>query len=374
MRVYGPQASRYYAWAKYGVFGVFVTMFLHHIFAGVGEIQLLWPLAAVQPHAAVQRSTHFWIPDFSCGRSYSEEQLDSVQQIYQSKRCKNLQEKENPLVNCGLTLHTCSKDVMSQNNMSQPIALRWNQYTHEQTEDIWREVYNLMENNTLILIGDSMMFSTMTAIVMYLEDIGNRFLSNVDGHHSVFRYENGFQIKRPFYYNVTDIQEEELANQDAVMIVNAGLHYGTKSCLDGNPVCRDVTRFFSEVQEQSPGLRIAWLETFRPHFPNPDGSYINFKYRAHDQKGMCGPLDKSLREKSVIDGLDEPTVQLLSNSQVPVIRVNDISFDRYDLHLGLLTHFGDKEKLDCVHTCMQPCYWEPVVHRIGAKVLQMLRV
>ena len=137
--------------------------------------------------------------------------------------------------------------------------------------------------------------------------------------------------------------------------------------------CKDLFTALKELDglSQANNVKLVWLDTFRPHFPAIGGHYENFSQKEKRDR-QCGPLHEQDDDSSYI--LFKFIDQLLETEHktLPHIRIRDIVRDRWDNHNGLLTWYS-AEKLDCVHHCMQPCFWEPILYRVGHVIGSLIK-
>jgi hypothetical protein len=315
---------------------------------------------------SISCETGSWIRDDQCARTYSEELIDSL------------------VIDRGLTIHSCSKEEMNQHSLDQPKPLRWSHYHHDKAKLIWEKLYQQMAKKKLLMIGDSVMFEVSVALVLYLHDIGITCESS--NRRGYWKCPNEMEIISP--YKVAKLTDEYLpefpllVGEVDLILINSGVHYGTSSCYGDppNPMCHDIEQFFHTLQanitRNQLHVKLAWMDTFRPHFASSDGSYFQWKSHQLQQKSelkpvniKCDPISTPMSyQYSLYDGSHLMRKQF---STIPVVSTYDLVFERYDIHQGLLTHL-DPERLDCVHLCIQPCYWAPILNRIGKVLLGLL--
>jgi len=154
-------------------------------------------------------------------------------------------------------------------------------------------------------------------------------------------------------------------------IFNAGLHYSPAGGLD---YAKELERAMSAIDRANKrGTKIAWLDSFRPHFPSLGGSYTAYlegrRGNNLSANSMCAPLDA--KEDDVGYWNYQSLLAIKNFPHIYHIHTTDITHDRYDMHLGPLTWYNSS-KLDCVHQCMQPCFWEAILWRIGETLMKMV--
>jgi hypothetical protein len=215
-------------------------------------------------------------------------------------------------------------------------------------------------------------------LVVYLDSIG---IPCTPIGESGYKCGSGMEIHRPAY--VSELNNEfvpvilPIIMSADIAIVNVGLHY--KDWSANGRIYDDVRAFFKmltqKISQHETNVSLAWMDSFRPHFPSPNGAYISWKRLKRTSKKnttrleRCRPISKKNTYKYSLYGASRVVAKEFP--RIPVIPIYDMTFDRYDMHLGILTH-SDPERLDCVHLCLQPCYWEAISFRIGIVVDKFL--
>jgi hypothetical protein len=301
-----------------------------------------------------------WVEDSSCRKSYSEEQLN----------------RYVPEIAVRNVVHSCVGETIQNKSLSPPLSLKWSQMKPYKSRKAWHSIYEKMANKKLFLVGDSVMFQVLIGMMLYLESIGIICQHLSEG---TFLCPNGLEISRPsFTAKLSDeflpSVYQSIANSD-IAIINTGLHYGIVTCVNlTSLVCSDIRHVFDTLSlnytNATVAKKVAWLDTLIPHFPASQGSYQEWKAFASHQI-ECGPIQEPLSYTSLVA---YESSQMIKHKYpyVPVIELYDIVYDRYDMHQGLLTHNGDVNRLDCVHFCMQPCFWAAISMRVGKTLLMMV--
>ena len=125
---------------------------------------------------------------------------------------------------------------------------------------------------------------------------------------------------------------------------------------------------------QNSSVKVAWLDTFQPHFNAVNGSYVLWKesIKNHSTSSFfsCAPLTGKMSYD--ISTYDASRLVQHEFPNIPVIVTYDILYDRFDVHQGPLTHY-DPYRLDCVHLCLQPCFWDAILFRMGKVVADLIQ-
>jgi hypothetical protein len=316
-------------------------------------LSLWWKLALLSV-----TSNATWVPDASCQKSKSLPELRHL--------------VPNPEV--WHITHTCDKNEMDQYSLSPPRNLRW-QLNPKRIKALWSSISERMRDMKIVLVGDSVMFQTMVGLVVYLESIGINCLP-VGDPVSGYKCDSGIEIHRPYF--CAKLNDEYLPlvlpgilSAD-IAIINVGLHYGL---MPDSGVCDDVRDFFNllslNITNNQTNVKLAWMDSFRPHFPSVNGEYISWKNSSGsvNQYPSCGPIPGNASYDYVLFNPSHLVAKEFPN--VPIITTYDMTFDRYDMQLGLLT-YNDPERLDCVHLCYQVCYWEAIAFRMGRVINRLL--
>jgi hypothetical protein len=299
-----------------------------------------------------------WVQDDTCRRTYEDETLHrfapdpSVQKV----------------------IHSCSTEEMRNISGSPPQSQRWSKMNSSESKETWSLIYHRMAQRKLTLIGDSVMFQILIALLLYLENIGITCDYKYGG---AYLCPNGFQISRPHFtpkFNdeflptiYSDVYEADIS------ILNTGHHYGTIPCSSKNLICSDLQHFFGQISANLTsaivGKKVVWLDSLLSHFPAPQGSYQQYR-SSKPRKTKCAPLKEPLSYSNLV--AYEPS-QLIHRKYpyIPVIKTCDLLYDRFDMHQGLLTH-RDTKRLDCVHFCLQPCFWEAILMRVGKVLVKIV--
>jgi hypothetical protein len=276
--------------------------------------------------------------------------------------------------------HSCDKEEMDQYSLQPPQNLRWSMNPRG-AKLLWDSISNRMKDKKLVLIGDSVMFQTLVGLVVYLSSIGID-CTPLGDPVSGYKCGSGMEIHRPFFS--AKLNDEFLPlilpgilSAD-IAIVNAGLHYGMMKCdgPDNSGVCDDVRAFFKMISQnitnQQTKVKLAWMDSYRPHFPAPNGAYISWKNASSGSMNKylsCARIPEPMSYDFVLYQPSHLVAREFPN--IPIIKTYDMTYDRYDMHLGILTHH-DPEKLDCVHLCYQVCFWEAIAFRMGKVINQLL--
>lgn len=300
-----------------------------------------------------------WINNNKCNRIYNEELLYLIA-------------PELPIRHL---IHSCSKHELK--NYSQEIySLKWEEKNYINNNNIWKIIYSNMANKTIVLVGDSVMFQVLIGLILFLNDIGINCKHLNDGFYEC---PNGLKINRPFFIaqfkNDTIQRAFDVIYPADIAIVNTGLHYGAMGCQQTD-VCKDIKYFFNtliknKTQHQTT-VKVAWIDTFLPHFPAPNGSYALWKQEQNQQANplpSCGKISQPMSYNIGAYESSHTVKKYFPN--IPIIVTYDILYDRHDVHLGMLTH-KDPNRLDCVHLCFQPCFWEAIFLRMGEVILKLL--
>ena len=288
-----------------------------------------------------------WIPSIRCNRIYTEEELNTPDYLKDGKgtssRCRIDAEDKS---RCNKLLHSCSNLELedyaslsqlpeSLNGMKSPLALWYSDISPLHTKAIWEKIYSVMSNKTLTLIGDSTIYQIRIMIELYLHDIGYEILNDV--------YPNGFSIIRdrfvPHLDNASLPYVLDKVSTSHVTIMNVGVHYGTNSCKLGNEVCTDVRKTLNQIYSQNPLAKIVWMDTLRPHFAGNGDYEVWIK---SPNKGLftgCAALESKKKKKDQYDwSLYEPShIVAEEYKQAQVAKLYDLTYERYDMHQGVLT-------------------------------------
>lgn len=268
---------------------------------------------------------------------------------------------------------------MDKYSLSAPRGLRWS-HNQNKTKELWYSILHQMENQKIVFVGDSVMYQTLIGLLVYLESIGVN-CTRMEPSETKYLC-NKVELDRPFFIAKLDDQFLPLVLPNIlsadIVIVNVGLHYGNMSCgIMSSGLCEDVRAFFhmmnQQIQNKTTHVKLAWMDAHRPHFPSADGAYLSWKDSTSGNEKKyptCGKIMTPLTYDYVIYNPSH-TVEKEFPS-IPIIKTYDMTYDRYDMHLGVLTH-GDPVKLDCVHLCTQICYWEAISLRIGQVINRILR-
>lgn len=315
-----------------------------------------------------------WTPSDRCATNlYSEQELENFKSRYVTPsapppRCKNATDVLNPA--CVKVFHTCSPYEMEINNaLTQPYSLEWTGLQEGAVEKLWKRLYDTkLANIKLFLLGDSMMGQTAAAVSLMLTRMGIHCPNMV--------CPNGFVVDRPMA--VGRVEDQEGLNtvflRSNITIFNVGLWYSTASCSeDGNHYCKDLTTALGALAQLSKAndIKLIWMDTFRAHFMSNNGTYDSFS-KMQTKDPQCAPIDKSIDDAKHF--FYEFADQLLEteHNDLPRIRTRDIVRDRWDAHLGVLTWYSAGNP-DCLHYCMQPCFWEPILYRIGTMIDSLVK-
>lgn len=319
-----------------------------------------------------------WIPSERCKIFYTEEDLDWAALPGKIPRCEphgTVKVGPNHERLCERIIHTCSAEEMDRYHMQPPLALEWSEANPVYTRYLWNEIYHALANQTVYMTGDSMTVQLKTALMLFLRSLGYECTNDI--------CPNGLQIIKPGFNHLTKeavndyIIPKMLEPQTRLVLFNTGLHYGGGQC-PGNTICADLLHLFHRVNEtllENPNspVKYAWISCFRSHFGTPTGTYEEFtKLNKHSKNGtVCLPLP----EKEVFLGPShEPTAFVQKHfPYVRVIEVEDLMYSRSDLNQGPLT-YHNFEKLDCLHLCMQPCFWEAYMWRLGKEIAEILEL
>lgn len=289
-------------------------------------------------------------------------------------------------------LHTCSNNEILNYSLLippnySPDLLKWNEYNSNEIKLLYLKLFSNLNNKKIYLFGDSLMYQVLVSIILFFYSIGIKCLPKTIESIS-FQCSNGLEISRPLFISKLDENSRNLIysiiNQSDISIINVGHHYygiGTMSCYQNNnnnynnnkitPICSDIKIFFNYLQTNFSNTKIAWLDPFIPHFPIYDGTYSSWKKaKKYHLNSTCRPTEMKLTLNSPIyDGTN--LIEKKYGSKYPVIRTYDLLWNRSDIHQGLITH-RDPKRLDCVHLCLQFCFWEPILYRIGQTILSMM--
>jgi hypothetical protein len=278
-------------------------------------------------------------------------------------------------------IHLCDKKEMEPFSRHSPRNMRWSPAV-QTTRPLWYSIMERMKEKKLVLLGDSVMYQTLVGLMVYLDSIG---IPCTPIGESGYKCGSGMEIHRPAY--VARLNDEfvplilPIIISADIAIVNVGLHYKNWPCKhpSNSRICDDVRAFFKmltqKISKRETNVSLAWMDSFRPHFPSPNGAYLSWKRIKRTSKKnttrlqRCRPISKKNSYQYSLYGASHVVAKEFPH--IPVIPISDITFDRYDMHLGILTH-SDAERLDCVHLCLQPCYWEAIAFRIGIVVDQFL--
>lgn len=340
------------------------------------QFTVFMPSSYVQNVDAAETSLFEWKYSERCLSSYSDDFLDKVlpaaSRYQDSRACKSYDEALSNT--CEKVIHSCSNSTLAQFNISSPRALEWSEVNEQELESLWRAIYTKSNHLHILLIGDSLLFQLMYVMYMYLYELG--YSCTHDG------CPNGMKITRKWVgrlnreAKVNEIVDEvSIAN---ISIVNLGHHYAGDDTIYGE----HVAELFTNLNEINvPTAHIAWIDTLRPHFPSFDGSYYFYanpqqtpsEYSNGEKSNYCQAVHPQYLK-------DQPEILWVKHAKtlvttkflnIKLISVNDIVQDRYDMHTGYLTWF-DTSKLDCTHLCIQKCFWEPILLRVGRFILNSL--
>lgn len=306
--------------------------------------------------------TDSWEYSFSCLSPYTEEELDWILESNPDRlkgdrpyfhRCRDAAEAAT--LECEKVLHSCSAELLRQYGLPSPAPLAFRGLDSERLSDRWRFLYHRLANRSIALWGDSLAYTLWSAILLRLKRLGYTCPAG--------RCPNGLSFTRVFGARLPNASTlpSVLRTYDA-SVFNLGLHYVMP--IEAAVYEADLMGALRVLQSE--GLRVAWLDTFRPHFPSPSGSYYEYVQYLHAGKVLaragCAALGGDVRGKGYWNDVAERVLR--SFPSMPKIRTSDITEPRYDIHTGPLTHFN-MTKLDCVHICMQPCFWEPILSRFA---------
>lgn len=318
-----------------------------------------------------------WIQSANCSRSYSEEILDygdlfgDVNGFPNYSRCIDYDTKRKGLCQFNVsTIHACSARELAPFGVSPPKPLIWAPLQGKDNilKSLWLRIYDLMAGLSLTFIGDSLQRQLEIAIIVYFFETLH-ITCELDQVANTVVCPNGLRITRPFQpYPHIDALTNAISRNN-ISIVNYGLHYidyqnDRKPYLDHVEDALAVMDNMVFVNK----TKIAWIDTFSPHFSSVTGDVHE------DHEGYCGPLNENRKNASSSFSIS-PKLFHTKYKHIYHIHTQDMTFDRYDMHLGYLTHFEPEHyhKLDCVHVCMQPCYWDAILLRVGEVLQKMLK-
>jgi hypothetical protein len=344
---------------------------------------MAWLSLVVVLSLAVSSSGSFiakgkWIPSERCTATYTESDLDWSALSGKIPRCEpNGTVKVGPNHErlCERIIHSCSREEMATYHMQPPLALEWSEANPVYTKYLWTQIYHKLANQTIYMTGDSMTVQLKTSLILYLRSIGFECTNDV--------CPNGLQIIKPGFNHLTKeavndyVIPKMLLPETRLFLFNTGLHYGGGDC-PGNTICADLLNLFRTVNETLTAhpdslVRYAWISCFRSHFGTPTGSYEEFKKLNHHLKNgtVCLPVPA---KEVFVGGYHEPTKFVQKHfPYIRVVEVEDLMYTRSDLNQGPLT-YHNFEQLDCLHLCMQPCFWEAYMWRLGQEIAEMLEI
>lgn len=272
-----------------------------------------------------------------------------------NRRCRNATDVHS---SCEKVLHSCSPEEAKNFGSQVPFSLQWDDITHDKVTKLWKHVYEKkLIQKRMMFLGDSLSYQTLSALKLMLHRMG------IDCYGE--SCPNGLTMDRPMMLQVDLATALHQVNTSDVVIMNTGLHYGTIPCSDGNKICEDLKKslpFIVEYAERR-NTKLIWMDTFRPHFPSKGGDYESFKvsqFRPH----ICGALQTNEKDENWV--LAKEANDLIQKyPSVIRFKTVDLTHDRYDMHLAMLTWYNDSSKLDCVHYCLQPCFWDAILFRLG---------
>lgn len=315
-------------------------------------------------------NTFPWKVDDRCSTNlYTEEELDYVQEKFarelqeHPKRCKN-RELASKVQACSKVLHSCRPEEVNTNNMTGPFALAWYEIYYHQTNvvELWQKLYReKLSNRTLVYVGDSFLMEMYAAMMLTLRRGG----ADCPGGK---RCSNGFTSYRPYVPHISKSYNNYLLESD-IAIVNFGLHYNDMEVYD-REMSVGIPQLAQFQRNHQKSKKIFWIDSSIPHFPAPDGtgSFVSYKRNASTSTpAKCRPITQLNDWRNNIADY----YLTLSKHDLKTIKIRDIVLHRYDTHNGLLTHYTS-DLLDCVHHCMQPCFWEPILLRVGEALLEAL--
>lgn len=112
---------------------------------------------------------------------------------------------------------------------------------------MWKHLYDTkLSNITLYLVGDSMVFQILAALLLMLTRMG----INCKGYPMrSMNCPNGLVIVRPFVGRLNDLEAVKThILKSNIMVLNGGLHYGTLKCSeDGNRYCKGFLTALKEL-------------------------------------------------------------------------------------------------------------------------------
>jgi hypothetical protein len=316
-----------------------------------------------------------WIPSERCQNFYSEVALD-IATPGGLVRCEpngTVRVGPNGERLCERIIHSCSKEERAVYHLAPPRPMEWSEVNPEYTIYLWKSIYHKLANKTFIFLGDSLMRQVLSSVILYLNSLGFEC--------TPLRCANGLEFIRPDSNHLTNgvvdniILPLLLSPNAGVMLLHVGIHYGGGRC-PGYAACDDADYAFSRFNRTTTTAKIAWLTGFRAHFWSESGLYQDFIKLHHKDKN--GPVCAPLPPGSLFTGpLREPGEHIRKTFPwVPVIEIEDLIYDRWDMHLGPLTYhvFDGVNGMDCLHLCMQPCFWESVMWRIGTHLADLLGI
>lgn len=276
-------------------------------------------------------------------------------------------------------IYSCLPSELIEFPRPPPLNLRWSLEPGKNSK-LWISISQRMKGKKLLFVGDSTMFQAMVGVAIYLESIGIKCHSNKLA--TGFLCSTGMEMLRPYApklnYNFTPAVIPMILNSD-IAIVSVALHYTGMGCYNdkNSGLCDDTRQFFnvitSNITNNQTKVQIAWMDPFRPHFPARGGSYIEWKnsrFVNTSKITTCGKAQGPISYQG-IPFLGSHTVAKYF-PHIPIIHTYDMTFERDDIHLGILTH-NDPKKLDCVHSCYQICFWEAISYRIGEVIDKLLK-
>eukprot|EP01040_Poterioochromonas_malhamensis_P009222 gene9222-10010_t len=297
-----------------------------------------------------------WIPSSRClNNLYSEEELDRAQENFlrysgnHPIRCHNAS-YASQVPTCARVIHSCDSNEMAKFNLTRPRPLEWHEIMRDQVNvtAVWKDLYdNELKNKSLTFIGDSLMMEVYAAMMLTLVRGG----ANCHGK----RCENGFTSYRPYKSQISEDYEKVLVESD-IVVINFGLHYNDprlydKEMKEGIPHLVDLIERHNKT--------VLWIDSFIPHFPVPDGSYVRYK-QLNQSHAIC-TINTEINDWR--NAIADKHIQPFSN-KIKRVLIRDIAASRHDTHNGILTHFS-ASNLDCLHHCMQPCFWEAILFRLA---------
>lgn len=337
-----------------------------------------------------------WVDDDSCGYLQNYSSIDALfernqpflDDIYYPVNYSSTPEERRKGVR---VIQTCTKKELSKFDSPPVKKKQFVGVTRYEIKQLWNKAYELMANKTLSFVGDSMIYQHAVALHLFL----SREL-NVFSNSNVFP--NGLRIIRPFLTHIPESGTEIQNIFDAhdITFFNCGARYALSNNTEVENYNHALARLFGVMQTEVYRRKAIWVDNPLPHFRSDGKSYRQYLREAirRRETPYCVPLKESVVSNMAINSSHS---RISSNvlsyfPGVANVRTYDVFVERFDAHQSYLTSqikhpvrayacslcriftqiVSFQKKLDCLHYCMQPCLWDPVIYRMGIALMETI--